>query len=86
MRKIVFLETRQVRTSLRAQSLLHPVCAQQPPESEVIGGKPVQPVCHAIARSCKQNPDCRSVTALRNNVEVEVAERQNVEKIFYMYI
>ena len=45
---------------LRAQSLLHPVCAQQPPDSDVIGGKQVQPVCHTIARGCKQNPDCRS--------------------------
>ena len=40
---------------LRAQSILHPVCAQQPdplPDESPLS-------CHEIARSCKESPDCR---------------------------
>ena len=42
---------------LRAQSLLHPVCAQQLDGYDV-GGSSL-PTCHAIARVCNNNPECR---------------------------
>ena len=42
---------------MRAQSLLHPVCAQQLDGYDV-GGSSL-PTCHAIARVCNNNPECR---------------------------
>ena len=45
---------------MRAQSLLHPVCAQQPEGVGFdVGGTAQQVACHVIARACNNNPECR---------------------------
>ena len=46
---------------MRAQSFLHPVCAQQPEGSMGydVGGTTQQVACHTVARACNNNPECR---------------------------
>ena len=46
---------------MRAQSFLHPVCAQQPEGSMGydVGGTTTQVACHTVARACNNNPECR---------------------------
>ena len=54
---------------LRAQSLLHPVCAQQPEGGAYdVSGPNSQVACHDIARACSNNPECNSRLERYNQV------------------
>ena len=55
---------------LRAQSLLHPVCAQQPEQGGAydVGGPSKQVACHDIAHACSGNPECNNRLERYNQV------------------
>jgi len=55
---------------LRAQSLLHPVCAQQPEQGGAfdVGGPGKQAACHDIAHACSGNSECNNRLERYNQV------------------
>ena len=55
---------------LRAQSLLHPVCAQTPEQGGAfdVGGPSKQVACHDIAHACSGNPECNNRLERYNQV------------------